>query len=461
MRDLPKDFIELIQNQFPSEADDLLNSLQTEATLSLRINPFKSQAKSNFKRIPWSDTGYYLEERPAYTYDPAFHAGAYYPQESSSMFVEYLLKKKIIKDDQPLRVLDLCAAPGGKSTLISTILPENSLIVANEVNNFRNTILIENLQKWGIANYIVSHNDPQDFAGITGVFDVVLTDAPCSGEGMFRKQMDAREEWSMDNVNLCQKRQRRIVMDAWNCIKPGGYLIYSTCTFNLNENEENIAWICENTSAESIKLDDLPENVYEKLYKNIYGYHFFPHQNDGEGFFISLIQKPHNISQGKEKKIKRPKLIKSKAGFEFFKSMLNLENKVILEYDNRIYCLPETEFDFVNSLAETLRITSAGQHIGDYMRNDIQVAHGLATSVGLRNDLIPSLELNLEDALQYLSRETLQIEKNLKGTLLLKYNGFNLGFGKAVNGRLNNNYPKNWRIRNKKFIEEQEVVKAK
>ena len=218
-------------------------ALQTEPPVSIRVNRTKWSGEVAGEPVLWASAGVYLSQRSTFTFDPLFHAGCYYVQEASSMFVEQVLRTYITG---PVVMLDLCAAPGGKSTHARSVLPVGSLLVANEVMRNRSQVLAENLIKWGNAEVVVTNNDPADFTSLTEVFDVVLADVPCSGEGMFRKDPVAVEEWSTDNVQVCWQRQRRILADIWPALKPGGLLIYSTCTYNREEDEENVAWIADN-----------------------------------------------------------------------------------------------------------------------------------------------------------------------------------------------------------------------
>ena len=252
---LPISFIESTRALMGDEEyQELSVALEQEPPASVRLNskfPGLAACSSISGRIPWAAEGYYLNQRLTFTFDPLFHAGCYYVQEASSMFVEQVLRRYVTT---PVKMLDLCAAPGGKSTHARSVLPEGSLLVANEVIRNRSQILAENLTKWGYADVVVTNNDPSDFSRIGSFFDVILTDVPCSGEGMFRKDPGAIEEWSPENVEICWQRQRRIITDIWPCLKPGGILIYSTCTYNTREDEENIAWIRQEFGAEPLPL---------------------------------------------------------------------------------------------------------------------------------------------------------------------------------------------------------------
>lgn len=289
MIQLPEDFVELMHRQYDAgTADALCEALvATEPEVSVRLNMRKLASVPHLAGmcscirecdpVPWCEGAFYLSERPPFTFDPMLHAGAYYVQEASSMYIAKLLDE-FIMHDSPLAALDLCAAPGGKSTLLAGMLPEGSLLVSNEPVPKRAQVLAENMQKWTRQAYpvgsIVTNNYPADFVAFTDSFDVVVTDVPCSGEGMFRKDEQAVAEWSLDNVMMCQARQRGILQDIWHALKPGGVLIYSTCTFNRFEDEDNAVWIC----------DVLGGDLLEQR-------HFLPGRDRGEGFYCCMIRK--------------------------------------------------------------------------------------------------------------------------------------------------------------------------
>ncbi|MCU0456691.1 MAG: RsmB/NOP family class I SAM-dependent RNA methyltransferase [Bacteroidales bacterium] len=273
---LPGDFIERIRFQPYLDQDVLIKALEEPAPVSVRINTGKwSHIPAGAEPIPWCVNGYYLNERPSYTLDPLFHAGCYYPQEASGMFLEQVFRQ-LFRGEEFTRALDLCGAPGGKSTHLSTLIGGNGFLVANEVIRQRALILAENITKWGLANSMVTQNDPAAFGALPGFFDLMLVDAPCSGEGMFRDQV-ARDQWSADNARLCSERQRRILTDAWPALKKNGILVYSTCTFNPSENEENVKWLVSERDAETLKIDISGfEGIKEIIHEGIYGYGFHP-----------------------------------------------------------------------------------------------------------------------------------------------------------------------------------------
>lgn len=292
MPNLPSEFIERTRQLMgETECNALCQALQADEPVSIRTNNGKkAPAPPQAHHVPWTDNGFYLNRRPAFTFDPLFHAGFYYVQEAASMFIAQIIKTCI---KEPVAMLDLCAAPGGKSTLVRDCLPQGSLLVANEVMRARSQVLAENLIKWGNPGVIVTNNDPADFSRLEERFDVILTDVPCSGEGMFRKDDRAISEWSEEAVELCRKRQRRIVADIWPCLKTGGILIYSTCTFNREENEDNVAWIASTLQAEVLPVEVKPE---WGITGNLTGgdfpvYRFLPHRTSSEGLFVAVLRK--------------------------------------------------------------------------------------------------------------------------------------------------------------------------
>lgn len=299
MPNLPSEFIEQTRQLMgEAECNALCRALQADEPVSIRTNTGKNApAPPQAHPVPWTDNGFYLNRRPAFTFDPLFHAGFYYVQEAASMFIAQAVRRYV---NRPVVMLDLCAAPGGKSTLVRNCLPQGSLLVANEVMRARSQVLAENLIKWGNPEVIVTNNDPADFSRLEERFDVILTDVPCSGEGMFRKDDRAISEWSSEGVELCWKRQRRIVADIWPCLKQGGILIYSTCTFNREENEDNVAWIASTLGAEVLPVDTETE---WGITGNLTGedfpvYRFLPHHTSGEGLFVAVLRKKPDSEAG-------------------------------------------------------------------------------------------------------------------------------------------------------------------
>ena len=467
---LPQAFIErtrqiLGEDIYPSFEE----ALATETPVSIRPNGMKCNFTVDGNPIPWASTGIYLNQRPTFTFDPLFHAGCYYVQEASSMFVECVIRQYV---NEPVVMLDLCAAPGGKSTLCRSVLPEGSLLVANEVMRNRSQILAENLVKWGNPNVIVTNNDPADFTGMTHLFDVILTDVPCSGEGMFRKDPVAVDEWSVENVDICWRRQRRILADIWPSLKPGGILIYSTCTFNREENEDNVAWIARELGAEI-----LPVSIDEswKITGNLSGedfpvYRFLPHRTKGEGLFLAVLRKHEgeceempsrivNMPSRVEKK-KKGKDTKGRqqpmAVPKEVKSWLTRNDEFEFSVkDTDVLAFPKMHEAVYVWCKESLKVIHAGITIGEMKGKDLIPHHSLAMSTALAQEAFPRTEVTYTQAIAYLRKEGLVLDTDVpRGYVLLTYKQVPLGFVKNIGNRANNLYPQEWRIRSGYLPEE-------
>lgn len=447
---LPSAFIEQIKAQRGAEADGLLRAIETASPLSVRYNASKSETlPQDLKPVPWCKTAFYLDERPSFTLDPKLHAGAYYVQEASSMFLEQVFEQYVPKDEA-LVVLDLCAAPGGKSTHLATLIGENGLLVSNEVIRQRANILAENAQKWGTGNIVVTNNDPEHFEILEGFFDVMVIDAPCSGEGMFRKDPKAIEEWSAEHVILCANRQRRILMDSWVALKPGGLLIYSTCTYNNQENEENIAWLSQQHHVELLDLDisQFPQIQLVEL-GGVKGYRFFPHRVKGEGFFLTVVRKNVEGDVFETRRNKKTALQPlSKSDKALVSSwILGSENWSWMKRGDHIIALPENWLYEIDFILQKLKVVYAGIDIGEIKHQTINPLHGLALSIHLNKEAFHEVGVDKETALRYLRKEDILPETPVNGWLLISYEGLPLGWVKKMQNRANNYYPKEWRIR--------------
>ncbi|MCX8491589.1 MAG: rRNA methyltransferase [Cyclobacteriaceae bacterium] len=419
---------------------------QQPSFTSIRLNPAKQKAY-DLPKVAWTDFGYLLSERPSFTLDPTFHAGTYYVQESSSMFLEQALKQ-MVDLTQPLRVLDLCAAPGGKSTHLLSLLNRESLLISNEVIRSRASILSENIQKWGNANVVVTNNDPKDFQRLNGFFDVIVVDAPCSGEGLFRKDPKAMEEWSEDNVALCAQRQQRILADVWPALKQDGILIYCTCTYNKKENEENIGWLRNEKKVESLKLEIKSEWGVEEIVENgIYGYRFFPHKIKGEGFFISVLRKKDETEEVSLRTKTQLPLLPKKIAERVNDWLLHTHQLIVL--DDLMVALPEQFFSEINWLANNLHIVTKGTAVATLKHEKLIPEHAMALSLELNRNQFTQIELSLDQALTYLRKETPLIGEGQKGFALVTYQSHPLGWVNLLGNRINNLYPANWRVRMK------------
>lgn len=444
---LPIEFVEMMQQQLGSEAPLLFDALSQPPSVSIRLNDKIDELAFDVdaEEVPWHLDGYYLSERPSFTLDPLFHAGCYYVQEASSMLIQVALDQYVPQDSI---ILDLCAAPGGKSTLISQHLGSEGLLVANEVVRQRVFVLSENIQKWGNGNTVVTHNAPELFGeALPAAFDCVLVDAPCSGEGMFRKEQEALADWSPRLVRTCVERQREILTDVWDALKPGGILIYSTCTFNRKENEENMLWAVDELGADLLSLSLDPSwGVREALA----GYHCYPHLVRGEGFYLCVLRK-HNTGQTPF----RVKPIKKPASMAINKDVLaqvsdwlyEPDEWALRQADRFITAYPLQHKELIDYMATKFLCISTGFGFAEERGRAFAPQHSLAMSKAMRIEAFPQLELTEEQALAFLRCEALPIADLPLGLLMVTYQQVPLGFVKNVGSRCNNLYPNEWRIR--------------
>jgi 16S rRNA C967 or C1407 C5-methylase (RsmB/RsmF family)/NOL1/NOP2/fmu family ribosome biogenesis protein len=459
---LPDSFIKQIHADFPHLADRILNAYAEEAPTSIRLNPTKSGnlAPLPFQQVSWEALGFYMESRPLFTADPLFHSGVYYVQEASSMFIGAFLRELIQNEISVQRVLDLSAAPGGKTTHFASILPSESLLVANEINRNRSLTLRENLAKWGNSNVVATNNEASDFARLPHFFDLILVDAPCSGEGMFRKDPDSISEWSTENVTMCASRQDEILRSIWPTLKPGGLLIYSTCTLNKNENEFLLAEFVESSGAEWIAFEKAHEFPLQTL-GNIPYYRCLPGVIKGEGFSFGCIRKPMHsrnetfgfVSPKTRKNILKP-ILPSHKGY-----VQHLSPKAVewFQFGESYLALPFIHAADIHLLSHQLSIVKAGTIAGELKGNELRPHQEWCLSDLYQEGSYPQVELNYDQAIAYLRRDELWLDTGLKkGYFLFTYFGIPLGFAKIAGNRINNLYPMDWRIRmqiaeNKKF----------
>lgn len=419
---LPKEFEEYTRSLMGEELySKLISGLAATPQVSIRLNPFKVAKDAYLEDeeqlnglqltpVPWAKDGYLLSERPSFTLDPLFHAGAYYVQEASSMFLDFIIRQLVKK---PVTMLDLCAAPGGKTTCAMAALPEGSILYSNEPIRTRANILAENVMKFGHPDIIVTNNYAKDYAKAKKTFDVILTDVPCSGEGMFRKDPNAINEWSTSNVDSCWKLQRSIVEDIWQCLKPGGILIYSTCTFNAHEDEENVQWIIDNLGADPIALEGVKEewNITGALKGNLPVYRFIPGKTKGEGLFMAVMRKKGEPTQGST-----PTILKKEGKI----SMKEKGLKVMTHGIN-----PPTQK-------------------GKKTIPDIS----LALSINQKENDYPHVDVDRQTAINYLRREAITLPTDTpRGIVTITYKGLGLGFANNIGNRANNLYPQEWRIK--------------
>lgn len=427
------------------------------ASVSVRMNPFKECKAFEGNPVPWSMHGLTLPDRPVFTLDPLFHAGAYYVQDSSSMFVGHVFRGILpavdLPSDRPLRVLDLCAAPGGKTTDLAASLREAAgdgfLLVANEVMNSRAGVLAGNVALWGDPHVAVTSDDPKAFAALPGFFDVIVADVPCSGEGMFRKDAQAVEQWSEDNVALCQARQRRIIADVWPALAPGGMLIYSTCTFNRLENDSNVKWVEAELGAECV-FGDYVTDDFKGLIRTECGCSLVPGFVDGEGQYCSVLRKGRgSCADGTPRQGKNMRMTRAPKKEQVPKSVERLVN-VPCSFRTRggtVVAVPSGITADVASLGEALHVLAAGCAIGMLKGSDLVPDADLALSLIFASDAFPRVEVDRNVALAYLHRDALTFPEAPKGYLTIVYDGLPLGFVKNLGNRCNNLYPQGRRIR--------------
>lgn len=446
MRELPQQFIERLKEEFAADADALCTALDGQSPTSIRFNPFKiTSAPSNLEPIGWSRYGFYLAERPSFTLDSAFHAGVYYVQEARSQFVGHILS---FADVEGARVVDMCAAPGGKSTLYSTLVGLDGLVVANEINRQRASVLADNVRKWGLGNIVVSNNDTSHLAKFQAWADVVAVDAPCSGEGMFRKMEVAREEWSQGGVLQCVERQGEILRNSWRTLKAGGILIYSTCTFNRAENEGVIESFEEWTEGELSEFEEVEcaaeWGVTCGRVGSFQTFRFMPHKTRGEGFFVAVARKGYDVGG----RIRMPK--GRKAIFSPLSRIDLAECARWVEQPERMsfYMIADTVYgyyiaqvDAIKRLAESLNVIYSGVAIGQIFKGKMSPDGALALFAGYNRDVVPVSQIGHDEMLSYLRRGEVSAASFEEGiNLVVDESGYSVGFVKRIGARVNNRY---------------------
>lgn len=448
---LPQSFIDSLAGLPGFDKEAFIDVHQSPRRVtSIRLNPSKPTTAINELpvegNVPWCATGRYLSERPSFTLDPVFHAGAYYVQEASSMFLDHLIKEIYKDDSPPHRVLDLCAAPGGKSTLLAAALPD-SFIVSNEVIKTRVSVLAENISKWGSNHVVVTNNDPKDFKRLPGYFDLMVIDAPCSGSGLFRKDTNAIDEWSEANVAMCSQRQQRILSDAIGSLRQNGYLIYSTCSYSIQEDEDICDRIVDQFHLQSIKIAIDPSwKIVETISKKnkALGYRFYPEKVRGEGFFIACFKQPNVVDDfyGYHNKV----TVASKQINSIVAPFLKDVDQYLISDVKEIVIVSLKKWEEeIATLPKTLHVRKSGIAIGTIKGKDLIPHHELALSHLLAGD-IPFVDLQKDEALRYLRRQDLLAGIEKKGWTLCRYGDINLGWIKVLPNRVNNYYPANRRI---------------
>lgn len=452
MPPLDEAFVHRITQDFPDEAGALLRCLdETEPSCAIRLNPAK-RLKYGFTadhlpvetQIPWCSDGYFLTERPFFAWDPLWHAAAYYVQDAASQALSVI---KPYLPTEPIRALDLCAAPGGKATLLSALLPEGSLLVANEPIRKRAAVLAENIAKWGYPETIVTSVMPERLADTRMQFELILVDAPCSGEGMFRKSVAARTDWSPATVDNCVARQRQILDAAFRLLSPGGLLIYATCTFNRAENEGQLAYLLDK-GCQPLSLN-IPE-AWNWYATSSASFHLFPHRIKGEGLFLSFIRK----NEAATNEPIRPIRIKnfgnkpSKPCIDWIVGDRFRQGTIHRTEQNECFLLSDPVAEACMYLAANrINPLFAGIPLAEQKGSEWVEHAMLPWSLPFCCDAFETVELTTDQALRYLSGEALMSESNRRGTVVFTYGGVPLGFGKRVGLRTNSRYPKSCRLK--------------
>lgn len=480
--DLPAGFLSRMQSLLGDSFPRFAKAMQEMPATAIRLNLRKNDAHprwSGMTPVGWCDSGFYLEERPLFTLDPLLHAGAYYVQDPSSMIHQQIVAR-ILRlpdmqerlthaDEMPLRVLDLCAAPGGKSTAIINALPDRSLMVSNEIDRQRCGILRENLEKWGYPEIIISNSDAASLGKAANIFDIIAVDAPCSGEGMMRKDADALTQWTPGLTESCARLQREILSDILPALRPGGYLIYSTCTFNTLENEENVKWLMEQWGMSAVALPMTgTETVLPSLDPDVPALRFMPHATRGEGLFAAILRMPGDELPAALPKLGDRKMAKGKKGRnatpvkgktdksrqpENPGEWLDMPHPPLIhEYGDKAFALsPQLAALDLLLRKNGVRVVEAGVPVAE-IKGDLRLpAPELPLSLAFHKDAFPSVELSRDEALAYLRREPLTLPPSApRGFITVNYLGLPLGLLKNIGSRTNNLYPQNWRIRTRR-----------
>ena len=477
MSSLPPEFVNMLSGLGLADAAEALAAGTPE--VSVRINGSKPVDPPSALPVPWCPSGFYLPERPVFTLDPSWHQGRYYVQEAGSMFISHAVGTIARQWTGPVAVLDACAAPGGKTTAVIDLLPEGSLMVANEYVPSRAAILKENIVKWGYPSTIVTRGDTSRLVPLGETFDLVIADVPCSGEGMMRKDATAVSQWSPRLIEECAALQREIIRNLWATLRPGGHLIYSTCTFNLDENERNVARIIDTLGAESVEIP-----VEESWHitpaidapAGLHAYRFIPGRTRGEGLFLSVLRKP---AEGEGESLSRDNVIPSSRDVITL-SRYNVITKKSLppskkssrapvskipaevtswftgpaRYDltvsaDRINAMPREWTPLLQKLITLTDVIHDGLHIATLKGRDYIPAHSLIMSDAFRREAFPNVEIDRDTALDYLRGLSPALPSDVpRGIAVLTWQGRPLGLVKNIGNRTNSLYPREWQIKN-------------
>ena len=451
---LSQEFIGQLQGLLPDEWEALVEAITaSEPSVAVRVNEARgAKVPADARRVPWCAEGFYLADRPAFTFDTDWHAGHYYVQDASSMFITHVIKHFV---HEPVRYLDLCAAPGGKTTAAMQALPQRSLTVANEIVPSRARVLADNVIRWGIPRCVVTSNTPANLGKFSGFFDVIATDVPCSGEGMMRKDDEAVAQWSPALVEQCAQRQREILADVWPALRPGGLLIYSTCTYNRKENEEIADFIVSELGATSLEVPiEAGWNIHPAIGSPCHCYRFMPHRVDGEGLFMTVFRKagegPRQDIRIKEKNAKKVD--------ETCKQWLAKPQDYIIDQQGDLtIAVPQDIGREVAALRASLNVLHAGVELATVMGRKMVPHHALAMSTARADGAFPVCEVDYPTALRYLRGESITVD-GPRGHVLIAHQGAVLGFANNLGNRANNLYPKPQRILSTHLPDEKPTV---
>lgn len=450
MPHLPQTFLDSIASCPGFDEASFTAAHEEPSPVSIRLNPFK-KAKLDYDlvdAVPWNSSGYYLASRPNFTHDLLFQAGCYYVQEAGSMFIEHALRS-CVDFNRQLSVFDVCASPGGKSTLLNSLITKESMLVANEVVKPRSEVLAQNLAKWGSCNVVVTNNDPTAYSEMEEVFDVIVVDAPCSGSGLFRKQHDAVDEWSPDHVNLCSQRQKRILADIINTLKPGGVLLYSTCSYSTSENEDIADWLTTDYELTSVQVPlEASWGIVETQSKKqaAFGYRFYPGKTRSEGFFCAVFKKPgtsEDHAHTRKNKQEKFVMLKPKEKEAFRNWIAAIEGHELIRFKEDYLLTNASAIHFVNRYPH-LYLKKVGTNVGSMIKQELIPHHDLAWSI-YKAEQIRGIDCTAGEALRFLKKELQNVEGD-KGWNLMRYEGFGLGWIKNLGNRINNYLPNELRI---------------
>ena len=439
---LPEGFIDQLRELLPEEWEALAEAItSSEPSVAVRVNEARGvNVPDGACRVPWCEQGFYLGDRPAFTFDTDWHAGRYYVQDASSMFIAHVINSLI---HEPVCYLDLCAAPGGKTTAAIQALPQGSMVVANEIVPPRARVLADNVTRWGNPYCVVTSNAPAQVGKLTRFFDVIAADVPCSGEGMMRKDDEAVSQWSPTLVEQCAQRQREILADVWPSLRPGGLLIYSTCTYNRLENEEMAHFIVHELGATSLEVSvEDSWNIHPAIESDCHCYRFMPHRVNGEGLFMAVFRKdgdmPRELPRIKEKP--------SKKADEIGKNWLNSSDDFVIDNVGDIsVAVPQHMHRETVALRASLNVLHAGVELATFMGRKTVPHHALAMSTARAEGAFPVCEVDYPSALRYLRGESITVDAP-RGHVLIAHQGAVLGFANNLGNRANNLYPKSLRI---------------